>query len=253
MYARRPRSRKPARRARKGRRVALRRRARPARRQLAEWASANQTIQLNDDPMNQIIQLDDINLSQFDRLSAIAQNYQSFRFTGIELKLKPYADTFATTAGEGQAVPYLNYLIDKGENLVPVTGPAGFNQLRDAGAKPIRFDEKTITIAWKPRVPMVSAYDSSSTPTFTLAMASRISPWLATNATANLDPSTWLPSTIPHKGIYYGVEQAFVIPGGDRTYGCEITVHAQFRRPQFRLASGEYSPALKKPMVPKDA
>jgi len=192
--------------------------------------------------MKAILVLDDINLSQFDRLSSIASSYQSFRITRVDMRFKPYTDTFQNNGPTGEAVPYLHYLVDKGENLVPST----FNQLRDSGAKPIRFDDKTITVSWKPRVPQATAADSTATPTLSFAMNSQSSPWLPTNSTANLEPSVFLPSTVPHKGLYYGVEQAYTNGDVSRFYGVEITVHAQFRKPLFVVALDNYVPPTKK-------
>jgi len=213
--------------ARKGRA----RRARVSRLANSEFASAKQTIRLDDDAMNQILILDDVNLSQFDRLVNIAANYQFYRLQKITFKWLPYSDTFFTSGAQGEAVPYLHYLIQKTEVLNPVAGSAGFNQIRDSGAKPIRFDDKTITVSWKPRVPTAVANDSTAAPALSFASASKVSPWLPTNNASNLDPFGWVASTVPHKGMVYGVEQAYTTFEGTRLYGVEITVHAQFKKP----------------------
>jgi len=191
-----------------------------------ERASAKQTIDLPDDTMNQLFRLDDVNLSQFDRLTNIGKCYQYFRFTKIEMQFKPAQDTFVAN---GERVPYLHYLIDTGEVLNVLPGVPGFNQLRDAGAKPIRFDDKTIHVTWAPRVPVVTAGDSSAAPALTLNMASKKSPWLPTNNASNVEALGWVPSTTPHKGIYYGVEANALM--ADRVYNVAVTVHCEFRKP----------------------
>jgi len=216
---------RPARRAGRGRST------RPVGKRVVEFASAKQVLNLMDDSVNTLYTVDDVNLSQFDRLSAIARCYQYYRITKIEMKFKPYWDTYVSTGGPGSTgtVPYFHYLVDTGEVLIPVAGPPGFNEIRDAGAKPIRFDEKTINVVWRPRVPQIVAGNSSPTPGLAYQAMTKFSPWLTTNNAANEDPVGWAPSTVPHKGLYYGVEQA--IPNPNIQYGVEITVFAQFKKP----------------------
>lgn len=239
-----------------GRKMARRgraRRSRPVGKTVVEFASAKQVIQLTDDPVNTIVALDNVNLGQFDRLSAIARCYQYYRITKVEMKFKPYWDTFISNAGPSAtgSVPYLHWLIDTGEVLLPTGGPLGFNQIRDAGAKPIRFDDKTITVRWRPRVPQVTLGDSGALPALSYAMASKLSPWLPTNNAANQDPTGWVPSTVPHKGLYYGVEQAS--PNFNVFYGVEITVYAQFKKPlTYSFIQGEQTPAPSKVIAPKE-
>lgn len=218
-----------------------------------EWASAKQTLMLPDDPFGTVFVLDDVNLGQFDRLSQIARAYQYFRINYIEMKWKPYQDTFVANGAVGEAVPYLHYLIDTGEVLIPAS--AGFNQMRDAGAKPIRMDDKTITVRWKPRVPIATAADSSYPVTLSYAQQTKKSPWLPTNDVANQDPFGWVASKVPHKGIYYGVEQAFntLAPGENRYFGVEISVSCSFKKPlAFTNPPAEgLVPAPKKQVVAK--
>lgn len=219
------------------------RKSRPAQ-AVTEFAGAKQTISLEDDALNSPYELTDINLSQFDRLSAIAKNYQYFRMTKIHMRFKPAQDTFVAN---GERVPYLYYLINKGENLNIFSGAIGFNQLRDAGAKARRFDDKTITASWKPRVPIATAADSSGVPPLSYAMTTRDSPWLPTNGAANTDPLGWVPSTVPYKGILYGVEANALM--ADRTYNVEITVECQFKKPSSVVPVGEFTPAPTKKVV----
>jgi len=214
---------------------------------VSEFAGAKQTIELPDDVLNSPFELSDINLSQFDRLTNIAKNYQYFRFTKIHMRFKPAQDTFVAN---GERVPYLYYLINKAENLNIFAGALGFNQLRDAGSKAIRFDDKTINVSWKPRVPAVTAADSSNVPTLSYAMATRVSPWLPTNGAANTDPVGWVASTVPHKGILYGVEANTLM--GERTYSVELTVECQFKKPSSIVPAGDYQPAPTKKVIAKE-
>lgn len=212
-----------------------------------EWASAKQTLELANDPINAVFRLDDVNLSQFDRLSHIARGYQYFRIKKIEYKVKPYADTFfANATGNTGSVPYLYYLIMKSDTLNSVVN--GFNGLRDAGAKAIRCDDKTITIPWKPTVAQGVAL---SEPNVTTSYASyRTSPWLSTNKNVMIPGgiTTWAPSEVPHLGLLYGVEQNFTNPTEVLIYGVEITVHMEFKKP-LPFTNDPQEPIVKKEVV----
>lgn len=205
-----------------------------------EFASLKQTLQLNDDPINQILVLDNIALSQFDRATLVARAYQYFRITKVEMRFKPKMDTF-TDSGLN-SVPYFHYLIDKGEVLFPTL--SGFSQMLDSGCKPIRFDEKTLTVSWRPGVSYGVQGDSTIAPT-TVFNRMLISPWLTTNQDAGSDPNNWTPSIVPHKGLIYGVQATVSTP---RDYEVELTVHFQFKKPlSFAVDAGENAtPALKK-------
>lgn len=229
----------PRRPARMGRKRMIRNRAK----NVGEWAEAKQTLQLADDPMNVIFQLNQIRLAQFDRLSGIAKNYQFFRFTKVEMRFKPYSDTYipGTGTAPGQvtaSVPYLYRLVDKGQTLV--NAAADFNTLRDAGCRPIRFDDKTVTVSWKPAVIFMTQDYTQGSPSTSVPKPAynRISPWLATSANAGERVGSWFPSEIDHTGLIYGCEQNAVVPDLVYKYGVEITVHAQFKKPLNAPADG---------------
>lgn len=212
---------------------------------VSEWASGKQTIELANDPVNAVFRLDDINLSQFDRLSHIARGYQYFRIKKVEYKIKPYADTFfANATGNTGSVPYLYYVVMKSDTLNQTIN--GFDGLRDAGAKARRVDENNIVIAWRPTVAQGVALSESN---ITTSFASyRTSPWLSTNKNVMLPGgiTTWAPSEVPHLGLLYGVEQNFTNPTDVLIYGVEITVHMEFKKPLPFTVDLEAPPAVKK-------
>ena len=134
----------------KGRKGAKRRQYKK-RAMMTEFASASQTLQLPNDANNTIYRYDTARLAAFDRLVLIAQAYQYYRITKIEMKFKPFYDTYSgplDSAPATSTVPYFHWLINRGDNV----DINSFNALRDAGSKPIRFDDKTITVRWKPSV-----------------------------------------------------------------------------------------------------
>lgn len=219
---------------RRGRRGARRMRRGGAKRLAAsEFASAKQTIDLPLDQVNQVYHLNDVNLSQFDRLLSLGRCYQYFRFTKIEMKFKPLADTFQQ--GNIASVPTFYYVINKSDTLDAGT----FNQLRDAGAKAIRFDDKIVKLAWKPAVSnaVIGVQPVGGGPATQIAWSTyRTSPWLSTDDSPSDGSVAWNPSTVPHKGILYGVEQD--VTAGALAIGVEITVHAQYKKPLTFLPVG---------------
>lgn len=215
-----------------------------------EYASAKQTIQLSDDEMNVVFRYDTLRLSVLDRLAAIAANYQYFRFTKVEMKFKPYSDTYIpgqVSLPATPSIPYFYWLINRGD-LVDVNS---FNALRDAGAKPIRFDEKTVTVSWKPSVLLLNQ-TSSAVPS-TAYNLHRVSPWLSTNDKAGTNSPVWAANTTAHHGLLYGVEQD-VTASQQYYYGVELTVHAEFKKP-LNMPGGDrledMAPAVTKETIAK--
>lgn len=241
--------------ARKGKKAARQyrprhRKGRKGRKQVTEFAGAKQTLKLGNDPINGLFRIDDICLQQFDRLTQIGRAYQFFRINKVEMKFKPLADTFTAPGvlqpGNWMSVPYFYALINKSDSLnASITG---FDGLRDAGVKPRRMDDKTITVSWRPTVAL-GASISETNNTMSYA-AYRTSPWLSTNKNVMIPGgvSTWLPSEVPHLGIIYGVEQEYT--GNDvLPYGVEITVHAQFKKPLVFSVDPNAAVAQKKEIV----
>lgn len=204
----------------------------------SEFASAKETIKLADDDMGILQALYNTQLVNFDRLAAIAKGYQFYRMTKIELKFIPHADTF--TYGSGTTVPTLYWLIDRNENVL--FSANGFDQIREAGAKPIRFDDRVINVRWRPSVLQTMPANNTNPPSTTTYNTSRLSPWLPTNEYAGQEATVyqWAPSTVPHRGIVYGVYQQS--PAGTTyQYHVEMTVHCQFKKPNvvYSLKEGE--------------
>lgn len=212
----------------------------------SEYASAKETVKLPDDDMGTLYALYNTRLADYDRLAAIAKGYQFYRITKIEMKFIPHSDTF--TYGSGTTVPTLYWLIDRNENILFSSN--GFDQIREAGAKPIRFDDKVINVRWKPSVIQTLPADNSNPPTATTFSTSRLSPWLPTNLYAGQETTVyeWAPSTVPHRGLVYGAYQQSPV-GTTYQYHAEITVHAQFKKPNvvYSLKEGEtFTPAVEK-------
>jgi len=210
----------------------MRRGFRPAR-NVPEYASCsvNQWINVVT-TANVTYNLRNIALGQFARAASIAQNYQHYRIKKVTLEFLPSIDTFTLQPGASNAiqVPYLTYLIDKAGSIPNnADGP----QLRQMGAKPVRFDDKKVTVSWRPSVLTETFGQPNGQSQY------KISPWLSTNANA-LNPGVFVPSDIDHLGIFWKVDRnGGALPGGypEYQYEVRITAEFQFKKPLTAISS----------------
>lgn len=176
-------------------------------------------------------------LTNSSRAVQVAQGYQEYRIARVDVELKPCADSFIAenvASGSSVSLPYLYYMIDK-------TGAFESNgtnsqTLKAAGAKPIRLDDKTIKISWKPAVQIGSSDTAGGpAPVLELAAAYKISPWLTTNANAATGSAVWAPNSVDHMGLVFAVEQP---RGPFPTTVASMTVRItyEFRKPLWYIA-----------------
>lgn len=160
-------------------------------------------------------------LSGFERAINVAKSYQFYRISMIQMKFIPTSDTYiaGTTAG---SLPNFYYVIDKSDSI-PNVGTT-LNTLLNAGAKPIRFDDKIVTVRWKPAVTWKVLDENGANSNYAMT---RVSPWLATNDANTSDLSTWAPSSVDHHGIVYMVD------GGTagQNYRVEVNLTFEFKKP----------------------
>lgn len=229
------------------------RRFRPAR-GVSEWASLTESVdltnitglayQMNGPAPGQVYGLNGTQLSQFiSRAVPTAQSYQHYRIKRIMLEFKPQYDTFLPdvgAAGTGFLVPNFYYTINK-SGSIPST--VSTNGLIAMGAKPIRFDDKTIKVAWRPSVLQENAGVLGD-----VGSGYKVSPWLSTNANANA-PGQFQPSSVNHLGIYWNVVRPGTLPAGvaELSYSVQITAEFQFKKPLVKTSSNnlpalEYAP-----------
>lgn len=193
-------------------------------------AKASQILKMTQLQSGAIYSVANLSLRAFDRLTNIGRNYQFYRIAKVVFRFKPLYDMFGQNLAQG-SVPYFYFIIDKGYNL-SAQNTATFNALRDAGAKPIRLDDKTITVAWRPCV-AVGVGDISQTggPSQTFSMARR-SPWLDTNANSATPTLPWAANGTDHRGIAFGVEQDILTGGTTQIpYIASIEVFFEFKDP----------------------
>lgn len=176
-------------------------------------------------------------LSSSARAEQVSQGYQEYRIRLIEMFVKPYADTYDAanvqvgTAGPG--LPYFYYMVDK-TGVFNNTSTTSLT-LKQAGAKPIRLDDKTIRVAYKPAV-QIGSSDSGAppgpAPLLDLASTYKVSPWITTNQNARTPGQPWAPNSVDHQGIIMAAEQPRgVLPTS--VASISFRIHYEFRKPFF--------------------
>lgn len=196
----------------------------PAR-NVQDYAGVSETFTLTGLTANVMYQKRDFTLNGSPRAQAVATAYQHYRIKKVTMRFKPQIDTFI--GGGGFAVPNLFYMIDKSGSIpTNVVLPA----LKSMGAKPHRFDDKTIVVSWRPSVLTATA----SAPGVDAQTQYKISPWLSTNANT-LNPGPYAPSSVDHLGLFWYLEQAGAATG----YTIEVTVEYQFKKPLNSTIVGE--------------
>lgn len=176
------------------------------------------------------------------RAAQVASGYQYYRISKVELFVKPNQDTYSadTTAigpstGGGYGIPYLYYKIDRMAGVPPGTN---IGTLKRMGAKPIRIDDKTIRIAFKPSV-IVGATDNTPTGTALISELSafpKMSPWLTTNANSGSASTGWQISSVDHYGLIMGAE-AQRQPASYPCASVAIRYHFEFKDPLWNAAA----------------
>lgn len=174
----------------------------------------------------------DIQLADFSRAPAIAASYQQYRIKYFELKIQPDFDTFIAGGPGAQGVPYLYYILDKAQALNNATTN---QQLKSMGAKPIRLDDKSITIRWKPSV-LLSTQIQTSTGAVS-AQKYAVSPWLNCDEVTATGTS-FTPSSVCHYGIKWAAENT----GGPMSYSATLTAHFEFKKPLLATPVGDSAP-----------
>lgn len=211
---------------RKGAKKPVKRRARKTT-NVAEYASLSETRSIvapgTNNLVNVMYSLMNTSLDQFTRAPLVAQAYQHYRIKHISLKLKPAYDTYVSGTTVGTQKPYLYYMLDKSGSIPTNVTLEGLKQM---GAKPRVFDEKSINISWSPSVLQDTMTVGGAAPVAQGA-AYKISPWLNTS-NVSVGP-LWNASTVDHLGVYWMVECP--VNGTATTYEIDCEVQFEFKKP----------------------
>lgn len=210
-------------------------------RNVSEYASLSETTTLKvsqgQDPVtNTLYSLMNTSLSQFDRATQVAKAYQHYRIKYIQLKVKPFADTYINVQAGQNATskPNIYYMIDKA-GAIPTN--ITLEGLKKMGAKPRALDENPVVIGWKPSV-LENVMTAGGVAPLAQGARYKISPWLNTNANS-VDVAVWNASSVDHLGVYWYVEQS-IAQGGNQPYFIEYEVQFEFKKPLMATAVGEF-------------
>jgi len=164
-----------------------------------------------------------LNLNDLTVARQLSQLYQYYRITSVEMRFKPYFDTYANGLSSGQTMPYLYFQYDKSGSLGGLTAP----QFEEIGTKAIRFDDKTLIRKWRPSV---ATNTDLGTTTF------KVSPWLPTHSP--ITPTTL--NIIDHLGAVFYISKTS--PSDATTYDIDVIVNVQFRKPLVQPSSVSVNP-----------
>lgn len=186
---------------------------------------------------NTMYSYDTFQLKDYDRAVQIAQGYQRFRMTGIRITWKPEYDTFINN-GSGATKPYLYYMIDKSGSI---PDNVTLEALKQAGARPIAFDEKPISVMFKPATIDIQV-NSAGGSTFA---GYRVSPLLSTNANPTFAVG-WTPNVVAHQGIKWFVDTQ---GGSGINVNVEVEVQFQFYKPVWTSLASQSAKGLEYPLL----
>lgn len=194
-----------------------------------EWATMSETNDFGSLNVGTYYNISDVQLAQFPRASAVAQGYAQFRIKSLKFTYQPLLDTFPST-GNTQ-VPYLVWKINREGNSF-----AGLNYdwFLQNGAKPIRFDDKSVSVTYRPSV-VYDAVEAGTPNVGNQSAAPKILQWLSTNK----DPYTagFAPSQTSHAGHLVLVEsQGSAVP---ISYRMTVTAEFQFRKPLAAIPASD--------------
>lgn len=187
-----------------------------------EWASCSVRRTATPQDGNAMRTISNIQLVDFPRAVAIAKGYQFYRITSVKVTYKPVYDTYSSATL--QQKPNFYYMLDKGASLPTTLTLEGMKQL---GARPRAFDEKPITVTWKPAV-LTDTQNSIGS----IASQYKLSPWLTTNS--GPDSPAWNPSQVQHNGLFWYME----CPGVNQLINFEIECQFEFKAPLINLLAG---------------
>jgi len=204
-----------------------------------EWATMSETkefLPATGLSIGTIYNFSDVQLAQFTRAATVAEGYQEFRITKLTYVIQPLLDTFSS-AGATQ-VPYLYWVINRtGQNY------AGLNKawFLANGAKPVRFDDKNITISYAPSV-ILDATEAAAPGVGNQANLAKRKQWLSCNKEA-FTGNPYAPSQTSHCGHFQ-----YILSEGsaqEMTYRMTVTAEFQFRKPAAPNLGSDVLPTVR--------
>jgi len=158
------------------------------------------------------------------RALAVCEQFALYRIAKITFKYKPKYDTYGAglPAGNGPTtVPTLYWKMNRFADNPPAWAA---QDLRDMGAKPIRFDDKQVTVSYKPNIltAVASGGDDSG--------QIKMTPWLNTDSAP--ETQNFAPSDTEHYGHFYYVECDTAGTGNAVIGTLDVTIYYEFKSPR---------------------
>lgn len=179
---------------------------------------------------------------QATRASVVAPAYGLYRIAHCEYKVTPRFDTYNANLGQGgvpigdQAVevPKLYWKMNRYGDA-----PVGFTSLDmlSLASKPIRLDDKTITIKYKPNILLANAGPAAAGQNGGSGQV-KMTPWLSTDSEA--DDNAFALSTTQHYGHLMYIECAAAGDGVSPICEIQARVVYEFKNPRI-LESSEHA------------
>lgn len=160
------------------------------------------------------------------RQTEIAKNYALYRIARVVLKFTPKFDTFVPgqvpPGSNPTEIPYLYWIMNRYGDLpvAPIANSAYFTQ---QGAKPIRFDDKTITVAFKPNILYGTGTGAG------VGNQIKMTPWLTTDN--RVQDLQWQASSVNHFGINFAVIGGATGTATGAVGNFEATIYYQYKNP----------------------
>lgn len=169
------------------------------------------------------------------RASMVAPAYGLYRIAQVEFKITPKFDTYLPGANPGGdapvEVPKMYWKMNRYGDA-----PVGFNEadMLSLSSKPLRLDDKTLTITYKPNILLANAGAAAAAQVGGSGQV-KITPWLSTDAETN--DNAFALSTTQHYGHLMFIECA---AAGDATPQiCEIQCRIVYEFKNPRMYEGE--------------
>jgi len=173
------------------------------------------------------------------RASIVAPAYGLYRIAHVEYKISPKYDTYTPNLGQGGqpvgdqpvAVPKLYWKMNRYGDA-----PVGFTSqdMLSLGSKPLRLDDKTITIKYKPNILLANAGATAAGQNGGSGQV-KITPWLSTDTEAN--NNAFALSTTQHYGHLMYIENAAAGDGISVICNIEARVVYEFKNPRILESS----------------
>lgn len=169
------------------------------------------------------------------RASVVAPAYGLYRIAQVEYKIKPKFDTYIAgqvpVGDQPVEVPVMYWKMNRYGDA-----PVGFNaqDLQSLGSKPVRLDDKTLTIKYKPNILLANAGAAAVAQDGGSGQV-KMTPWLSTDTEA--DNNNFALSTTNHYGHMMFIECA---AAGDGTpLICEIVARVVYEFKNPRILDGQ--------------